>query len=160
MKTSTTPCEACLWCAETFSSIESLVAHLFLNHRKEEVLLGTAKEEFKVYRHTKRDRVRCFCGSRFTCADAARDVAPHFKQWAGTAQIELDSYAAHLRRESGLVRHLEKVRAQIMLDKVAKSAGEVEPAPRATSETLSLTRFLQQTLPQIQLDKIGAPEVE
>lgn len=150
----------CIFCDVSCTSIDEIVLHLFLKHHRENIAIGTVKRRFAIYLHSGRDRVLCFCGQRFTCASAALDAAPFFQEWALKQSIEIDSYAAHLRREGGLEKHLKDLRQQVMLDKVAGTIHcKEEWAVAGPGPDWSLS-FLGQAIAEMSLDKITEPSLE
>jgi hypothetical protein len=96
-----------------------------VEHKKTQInLLANKTAEFRFYERNGR-RVLCFCGKRFTCF-LTHAPAPFFQDWCEKERVDLDEYAAHLRREGGsLAAHLQRVRDRALLEKVAGSA-EIE----------------------------------
>jgi len=161
---------ACVFCPVVFPTLEAVLTHCFLEHRHAAVLIGAISAEFKIYHHTGKARIRCFCGPRFTCRDVERALAPFFREWAALHPMDTNSFAAHLRREGGsLLEHLTRLRNEAMLRKIASAAGDDELAlsehwanspDRNQVYSESLGRFFGRRLSELQLDKIAPPEVE
>jgi hypothetical protein len=155
------PCNrhACIFCPETFLNLEGLMDHLFVSHRDVEIPIGDQLATFRIYYHTGYHRVLCFCGERgFTCNSASLRVAPAInKNWILPHGLEINSYEAHLRCVDGLAAHLQDLRDQAALDKIGGPAPDYNPVLRPGS---SLSRFLGESLADLQVDKIEPPEVE
>lgn len=116
----------CIFCPQAFGNLKELVAHLVSEHKWEAIILpGHKLAEFKVYQRKGR-RIQCFCGKRFTCF-LTPEPAPYFQEWAIGQQFELDEYTGHLAREGGLQAHLQTVKEEALLERVATGGGAKVP---------------------------------
>jgi hypothetical protein len=117
----------CPWCERKFAMLEKLAAHVLFAHDTGksdtyEMTALRAVDDRRLHRYRIGGglwRVRCICNEPFTCASVV--VAPLFEEWA-VENIEVresNSFVAHLRREGGLENHLQKLRDEAMMAKIA-----------------------------------------
>ncbi len=116
---------ACVFCPWKFNTLLDLVVHLCEQHRHTCLVIGNEQPDHQVTRfeivehRTGKNRrtVLCLCGERFTLNQLL--IGPTFKDWAETTLPESNSFLAHLRREGGLEKHVEKLRDAALLAKLA-----------------------------------------
>ncbi len=109
---------ACVFCESSWPSIESLVKHLVIVHRAVDIDIGDQTTSWYTYQTQKGRRVHCFCGQRFTSV-LVPPPAPAFLDWALDNIQETNSYCSHLRRERGLAAHLQRLRDEALLHRIA-----------------------------------------
>ena len=105
----------CVFCPEKFSRLEGLVNHLLSAHQEGRIMVGRFLRDFHVVPYYYQwQKVYCLCGESFQ----QRAVSKPLSDWTPLLH-DGEEFFTHLKRAGGLARHLQALRDEALLRRVA-----------------------------------------